>query len=279
MEQQNSFIEVIKKHIEQGNVVLPVFNSAAMKVQQELVKKEPDTRVLENVIVTDQSLSSLVLQMANSSFYKGLVEVKTVRAAIVRLGMREVGRISLLVASKNQFRSGNNRLNLVMRKLWQHSVGCALGARWLTKRCKLDNLESHSFFAGLFHDVGKLLVLMVVEQLRKKDPKFPITDALLMEAMTSLHETQGYYLMKLWNMPESYCVVARDHHKDHYDEANELLMLVRIANMMCNKVGIGLRKDPTLMVSVLEETHHFNLTEIDLAEMEIVFEDTAVLTR
>ncbi len=279
MQKQVSFIEVIKQHIEEGDVVLPVFNSAAMKVQQELVKKEPDMRVLENAITTDQSLSSLVLQMANSSFYRGLVEVLTVKAAIVRLGMREVGRISLLVASKNQFRSGDKRLNWIMRKLWQHSVGCALGAKWLTKRCKLDELESHAFFAGLLHDVGKLLVLMVVEQMRKKDPKLPVTDALLLEAMASLHAQQGYSLMKLWNMPEPYCIVARDHHKDDYDNTNDMLILVRIANMMCNKVGIGLRKDATLMVSALEETHHFNLTEIDLAEMEIVLEDTTILTR
>lgn len=279
MQDPVSFIEIISQYIEEGNVVLPVFSSAAMKVQQELVKKEPDMRVLEKVIATDQSLSSLVLQMANSSFYKGLVEISTVRAAIVRLGMREVGRISLLVASRNQFRSGDRRLNFIMRKLWQHAVGCALGTKWLTKRCNLEELESHAFFAGLFHDVGKLLVLMVIEQLRKKDPKLPATNALLVEAMTSLHTEQGYYLMKLWNMPDPYCVIARDHHKDDYDNSNEMLMLVRIADMMCNKLGIGLHKDSNLMISALEEVHYFHLSEIDLAEMEIALEDTAVLAR
>ena len=279
MQEQVSFVDVIKKKIQEGDVVLPVFNSAAMKVQQELVKKEPDMRVVESIISTDQSLSSLVLQMANSSFYKGLVEVPTIRAAIVRLGMQEVGRISLLVASKNQFRSKDKKLNLVMRKLWQHSVGCALGVKWLTKRCRLDELESHAFFAGLLHDVGKLLVLMVIEQLQKKDPTLPVTDALLLEAMASLHTEQGYYLMKLWNMPESYCIIARDHHKADYDNTNDILILVRIANMMCNKIGIGLRKDSSLMLSTMSEVQHFNLSEIDIAEMEIVLEDTTILTR
>jgi HD-like signal output (HDOD) protein len=279
MEKQVSFVDVIKRKIDEGDIVLPVFSAAAMKVQQELVKKEPDMKVFENAITTDQSLSSLVLQMANSSFYQGLVEIRTVRAAIVRLGMREVGRISLLVASKNQFRSKDKKLNVVMRKLWQHSVGCALGVKWLTKRCKLDELESHAFFAGLLHDVGKLLVLMVIDQLRKEEPGMAATDALMMEAMTSLHTEQGYHLMKLWNMPELYCVIARDHHREDYDDTNEMLILVRIANMMCNKVGIGLQKDSNLMISTMDEIHHFNLTEIDLAEMEILLEDTAILTQ
>ena len=49
-----------------------------MRVQQEMVKKEPDMRVLESLISEDQSLSSQVLQIANSAFYKGLVEILTV---------------------------------------------------------------------------------------------------------------------------------------------------------------------------------------------------------
>ena len=279
MAKKVAFVDVIQQFIDEGNVVLPVFSPAAMKVQQELVKKEPDMRLLENIIAGDQSLSSQVLQMANSSFYKGLVEVLTIRAAIVRLGMREVGRITLLVSSKNQFRSKDKAMNRFVRKLWQHSVGCAVGAKWLTKRCKLEELETHAFMAGLFHDVGKLFVLTVIDQMRKKGMKFTLSTALLMEAMASLHTQQGYQLMKKWNLPEQYCVVARDHHLVEFDSKNHMLILVRLADMMCNKIGIGLSKDPSLVVSATEEAHQLNLTEIDLAELEILLEDTAVLTR
>jgi HD-like signal output (HDOD) protein len=277
MQQGTSFLEVINRYIESGNIVLPVFSSAALRIQQELVKKEPDMKVVEGLLTRDQSLSSQVLQLANSAFYHGLVEILTVRAAIVRLGMQEVGRIALLVASRNQFRSKDKDLNLLMKKLWQHSVGCALGVRWLAKRCKFDELESHAFFAGLFHDVGKLFVLMVVDQMREKDKNLPITQALLMESMTTLHSEQGYKLMKQWNMPEEYCVITRDHHNRDYDTKNILLVLVRLANLACLKQGIGLVKDDTIVLFAQEEAHLLNLTEIDLAELEILLEDTAIL--
>ncbi len=42
MQKNLSFLDVIKQYIEAGNVVLPVLSSAAMRVQQELVKKEPE---------------------------------------------------------------------------------------------------------------------------------------------------------------------------------------------------------------------------------------------
>lgn len=277
MQTNNSFLAVITRYIESGEVVLPVFSSAALQVQQELVKEEPDMRLVEKVLAGDQSLSSQILQMANSAFYHGLAEVLTVKAAIIRLGMQEVGRIALLVATRNQFRSRDKELNLIMKQLWQHSVGCALGVRWLAKRCKFDELESHVFFAGLFHDVGKLFVLMVVDQMRQNKKEMVVTHALLLEAMASLHSEQGYNLMKKWNMPEAYCIVIRDHHKVDYDTKNYMLVLVRLADLACLKLGIGLAKDESLAISTREEAHLLNLSEIDLAELEIHLEDTSIL--
>lgn len=277
MQKNLSFVDVIKKYIEAGNIVLPVLSSAAMMIQQELVKKEPEIKVLEGIISKDQSLSSQVLQLANSAFYHGLVEVKTIRAAVVRLGMREVGRITLLAASKNQFQSKNKVLNIIMNKLWQHSVGCALGAQWLSKRCKYEELESHAFFAGLFHDIGKLFVLMVIDQMKEKNKDLPLTQALLLEAMTVLHAQQGHNLMKQWNMPEEYCVITRDHHNHDFDSKNDLLLLVRLSNMACHKLCIGLKKEPSLVLSASEEAQQLNVSEIDLAELEILLEDTSIL--
>jgi len=278
MQKKVSFVDLIQKFIDEGDVVLPVFNTAAMKVQQELVKKEPSMQVLINTISGDQSLSSQVLQMANSSFYKGLVEVTTIKAAIVRLGMQEVGRIGLLASSKNQFHTRESEHKIIMRRLWQHSVGCAMGAKWLARRCDLKELESEVFFAALFHDVGKLFVLMVVEQIRKKKKTIKSTSSLLNEAMASLHSNQGYNLMKKWNIPESYCIVARDHHIKTFDTKNLMLALVRVANLVCNKIGVGLKTEPDLVVSSTEEAQVLNLKELDLAELEILLEDTRILT-
>ncbi len=277
MQKNLSFLDVITQYIEAGNVVLPVLSSAAMRVQQELVKKEPEIKALKSLISQDQSLSSQVLQMANSAFYHGLVEIKTIEAAIIRLGMREVGRITLLAATKNQFRSTNKSLNAIMHKLWQHSVGCALGVQWLSRRCKLEEFKKHAFFAGLFHDVGKLFVLMMIEQMKAKHKDLPLTHALLIETMTVLHAEQGYNLMKQWNLPEEYCVITRDHHKNDIDDKNLLLLLVRLSDMACLKLGIGLTKEPSLVLSACEEAQLLNLTEIDLAELEISLEDTAIL--
>jgi HD-like signal output (HDOD) protein len=278
MSDAKSFIDAIEKYIESGKVNLPVFNPNAMRVQQELVRKEPNMNVIEKLIVRDQTLASEVLKLANSSFYRGLVEVKTVKAAIIRLGMREIGRIVLLAASKTQFRITDKELSQLMKKLWQHSAGNGLAANWLAKKCNFDELAGQAFFAGLLHDIGKLFLVTVIEQskLRKSGQ---MTSALLMEVIDTLHTKQGYNLMKLWNMPEEYCVIVRDHHLPEVDIKNTLLILIRLADMVCHKLSIGIHSLPDINLAATVEAHTLDLTEVELAELEIMLEDTKALVQ
>lgn len=273
-----SLVDVINRFIESDAVKLPVFNSASTRIQEEMAKKEPEIRIIEKVITADQALATQVLKIANSSFYRGLAEVGTVRAAIMRLGMEEIARIVLLATSRQQFNSADKAINLLMKKLWQHAVGCAYGAVWLARRYSYGVDQSQAFFGGLFHDVGKLLVLVIIEQIKRKNKNLKITEALLLEAMAKLHAREGAKLLAQWNMPEYFCVVAREHHATEIDEKNLLLLMVRMANLVCHKLGIGLEADTSLVLPTTLEASLLNLTEIDLAELEIALEDTAVLT-
>ena len=59
--------------------------------------------------------------------------------------------------------------------------------------------------AGLLHDVGKLFILTVIDDIQHSDQmKVNPSAALLMEAMDDLHTTHGYALMHHWNLPEKY---------------------------------------------------------------------------
>jgi HD-like signal output (HDOD) protein len=277
MAQQESFIEIIDKHLASSKARLPVFNTTALRIQQEIAKPEPDIRLVERLIVSDQSLTAKVLSVSNSSFYKGLNQVATVRNAIVRLGINEVSNIVMLVTHENNFRSKDPLVHGVMRALWRHSVGCAMGSNWLAKHCGLHGLAHEAFFAGLLHDVGKLFILNVIDEL-KNSPDLDIqpSDALLIEAMDSLHANHGYLLMMRWNLPEKYCDVVRDHHHEQLDSKNMLQILVRLADKACLKLGIGMVKDPALVLGATPEAEALHISEVDLARLEIKLEDSQV---
>ena len=157
-------------------------------------------------------------------------------------------------------------------------MGCAYGTAWLARRRDYGVEQSQAFFGGLFHDVGKLFVLMVIEQIKRKNKALKLTDTLLTEAMNRLHAREGSRLLTQWNMPEHLHVIARDHHAVEIDGQNRLLLLVRMANLVCRKLGIGLAEDGSLLLAATPEAHLLNLAESDLAELENALEDTRVLS-
>jgi HD-like signal output (HDOD) protein len=277
MHPDSSFIDIVDKHLASSGTRLPVFNPTALRIQEEIAKEEPGLRLIEKLIVSDQSLTAQVLSVSNSAFYKGLQQVSTVRSAIVRLGINEVSNIVMLVTHENNFQSRDSFVNGIMRKLWRHSVGCAMGSNWLAKRCGLHAMAHEAFFAGLLHDVGMLFILTVIDDLKhSKELKAQPSNALLVEAMDTLHTNHGHALMSHWNLPPKYSQIARDHHQEEFDPNNLLLALVRLADKACCKLGIGLEEDPSLVLVATAEAEILHISEVDLARMEIMLEDSRV---
>ena len=279
MDQQQSFLGIIKAYLSSKKAVLPVFNATGLKIQYEASKIEPDTGVIEKMISCDPSLTSQVLRIANSAFYKGLQKVSTVHTAIVRLGSREIANIAFLVSQKRQFHSQDPFIRDLMQTLWQHSVGCAISAQWVANRCGLRKKAQEAFTAGLIHDMGKLLILTVTDAVRRAGTlnRMP-SDILLNEVMDNFHSAYGYALLRHWNLPDHYCRIARDHHKTDPDKENDLMMMVRLADKTTNSLGIGMRGVESCVLAATPEADFFGLSEITMAELEIKLEDAKVFS-
>jgi len=277
MDAERSLVEMIDHFATSKTVKLPAFNATALRIQKEVAREEPDFRLIEKLIVSDQSMTGEVLRVSNSSFYKGLTQVTTVRDAIIRLGIKEVSNIVSLVALQYNFKSKDPAVHKFMGKLWRHSVGCAIGANWLARQTGFQALAHETFIAGLLHDVGKLYVLKVVDDMKASAEIETLpSDTVINEVMQQLHTDQGYSLMVHWNLPEKYCQIARDHHLADLDGNNFVLVLVRLANQMCHKMGIGLIEDPTIVMMETPEAVQLQLSEVDLARLEVRLEDTQV---
>ena len=273
-----SFKEIIDSCLKSNQVQLPVFSKIALKIQAETNKAEPNIAAIEKLIETDTALTSQLIKMANTAFFMGLTKVSTVRDAIVRLGTRQVSALVILVTQKNNYRSEDAFIQKYMTQLWRHSVGTALGASWLCTRCGYPQLKDQAFVAGLLHDVGKLFLLTVVESIRN-DPKlnFKPSDTFMNEVMVNLHAEQGHMLLEQWHLPEIYCIVARDHHREAIDTSHMMLLLVQMANITCNKMGIGLHEPTDLILAATPTAQALTMSELDLAELEIALEDASIL--
>ncbi len=278
MKQAESLIEIADEFMDSDKTVLLPFDKNALRIQQEIGKEEPDTRLVEKLIVSDPALTSQVLRMANSAFYRGLTKISTVHNALIRIGISEIANIVTLVTHNKNFHSKNPEEREILAKLWTHSVGCAIGSQWLALRRGLRDLCHEAFIAGLLHDVGKLFLITTIDtiiasgRIASRPPP-----ELIEELMNSMHTKYGHSLLKNWNLPEAYCEIALRHHEEEYGDDEILLLLVKLGNCACNKMGIGLHEDPTLLLAATPEAHALGLSEVALAELEIKLEDSLKL--
>ncbi|OGU12167.1 MAG: phosphohydrolase [Geobacteraceae bacterium GWC2_58_44] len=277
-QQQISIVDVIKTRLASGSLSVPVFHAVALRLQQVLLRPDYSIDDVHQLINADPGLASQVLRTANSAFYAGLSRVSTIREAIIRLGAKEVANLAMLTTQQDLYRSDDGTYNAIMQSLWKHAFCCAVGSKWLAQKAGFGAQAQEAFLAGLLHDIGKLFLLKGMEQVcREEALGASTTPAILTEVLTSLHVEQGHQLMLQWHMPQLYCDVVAGHEDERWDRGNVLLAMVRLANITCRKLGIGIRSDQTLLLFASAEAQLLGLKEVALAELEIVIEDALKL--
>jgi HD-like signal output (HDOD) protein len=274
MTQDTSIVELIKERLAAGALSVPVFHAVALRLQQVLARPDFSMEDVHQLINADPGLASQVLRAANSSFYTGLSKVGTIRDAIIRLGAREVANLAMVTTQQDLYRSDDVKYNAIMQTLWKHAFCCAVGSKWLAQKGGYAQQAQEAFLAGLLHDIGKLFLLKVMEEvLRDGTLKAAASPAVLAEVLSSLHVEQGRQLMETWHMPQVYCDVVAGHQDEGWDRGNIMLACVRLSNLACRKLGIGIRSDEGLLLLASPEAALLGLREVPLAELEIVIED------
>lgn len=267
-------LDQIVEFAQRRHISLPVFTDVTTKLQAAAGSDSYDMTVIERAIDSETALATEVLRVANSAFFGGLSEVTTIRAAVLRLGFKRVTNLVILATEKNRYAAGHPEIAAMMRDLWRHSSSCALASDWIAQRARYPQISGEVFIGGLLHDIGKLFLLRVLDEMMAENPSDGLYSAeLIGELLNHAHTDQGHRLLTSWRLPEIYSVIVRDHHTTAVDSGNVPLLVVRLANQACNKLGIGLNPDPTIVLAATPEAQLLGLSEIALAELEIALED------
>ncbi|MGC9963978.1 MAG: HDOD domain-containing protein [Syntrophobacteraceae bacterium] len=269
-----SLLEIVEEYAVSESLNLPVFPRVAQELHEKMADEKSSIVDIAAVIAKDQALASQMLKLANSAFFAGLNRVRTIREAIMRLGVNQVYNCLVAGSQKEYYVSHDPVIGGYLQILWKHALATARGAQWLLRRTGYAELSDEGFLAGLFHDIGKLLLLRVFETIRAENQDISLSEAFILEILDSMHVEQGYILMSEWSIPAVYCNVAKHHHDEEFDSADTLLMAVRTVDQVCAKIGFSLKPDPTLVMATLPEVHAMALKDIVLAELEIVIEDS-----
>lgn len=136
---------------------LPVFPAAALKAIKRLVSEDLSAWEIETIAGQDPVFASRIIAAANSALNSPAFPLKTLRQAIVYLGIPRARSVLLSATLLPLFSTPH--LNLV----WRHSVECAEIARQLADTCgALGSAEA--FLGGLVHDIGALALALLPKE-------------------------------------------------------------------------------------------------------------------
>ena len=137
---------------------LKPFPEVAAAVMKILGQDDFDFHLVERKIETDTALTSAVLRVANSAGFGGLAKVKSLRAAVLRLGAGNVKQIVAAAAAYSLFKDLDG-LGAIIR---EHSAAVAALARVLAGVVGYPT-PMEAYLCGLMHEVGKLLLIQFGE--------------------------------------------------------------------------------------------------------------------
>jgi len=196
-----SLLEIVREYASSEQMSLPVFPEVAMELQPVMAEDElPPIDQIARIISKDQALASQVLKLANSAFFSGLNRVRTIREALMRLGTNQVFNCLIVSGQRNFYTSKNAVVDKYLKELWRHALATAIGTKWLLKKTGYAELADEGFLAGLLHDIGKLLLLRVIEHLNAENEDVRLTEEFISEILDSMHVEQGYNLMEEWRI-------------------------------------------------------------------------------
>ena len=226
---------------------LPTIPVVATKVMQLIENEKATADELAKVVASDPAVAARVLKISNSSFYGCQRQIQTLSSAIVILGFNTLKSLVVAASVKQVYKP----FGLTEQMLWEHSFGAGLAARIIASSTRLAN-EEEAFLAGLFHDIGKIIMnnldrdkfQMVIQRCYNDGIPF---DEAEKNIYPFCHDEVGAYVIKKWNFPDSLFTSILQHHRLEFstDEDISLVNLtavINLADQFCKKLGIGERE-------------------------------------
>ena len=183
-----------------------------------------------DLIEKDTVLAGNVLRLVNSALYGLRGTVNSIRHAVSLLGIVKLRNATLGMSVARMWAQVKTPPGWSMARFNHHSVGVALLSDLVAQRRAVSYAEG-AFAAGLFHDLGLLLVAMglpeeykEISQLTQQADKHPLECE--MEVLGLTHAELSSLALASWNLPRPIQMAVRYQDNPQLDptesENNEL---------------------------------------------------------
>lgn len=200
------------------------------------------------IIEKDAVLSGSVLRCVNSAYYGLPSRVSSIRHSVTLLGFATVRNLAMAFSMRQMLAKPKLPSKKIFADYSQHSLGCAIMTQFLAHYTRAQDPES-AFAAGLFHDIGKLLMFttlpemipVLLEHWEESGASFEESEKDLLHVTHS--ELSGIVLDK-WKLPQAVRDACRYHHdpascpEESNDGTVSLAHLVHASDLYVKSYGL-----------------------------------------
>ncbi|MDI6774877.1 MAG: HDOD domain-containing protein [Verrucomicrobiota bacterium] len=169
------------------------------------------------ILEQDIATSAKILQLVNSAFFGLMERVGSPSQAAALLGLNIVRSLALAF---HVFGSWEDRVvsGFDPDRLWEHSLGVAGMAQKIAEAENLSaELREDTRIAGMFHDIGKLILADNLPDSREAIKKLMAEKNLAIlgaerEVLGATHAETGGYLLALWGFADNVVNAVAFHH-------------------------------------------------------------------
>ena len=129
-----------------------------LKLIQACNSEETNIEELTEIISTDPSLTTRLIQIIGSPYINLPKEVNSIKTAVVYLGIDTIRNIAISTSAIRFFSLSKAVPEFNIGRFWSHSYKCGVIARKMAEEKDFSNPDEF-FLAGLLHDIGRLVLL------------------------------------------------------------------------------------------------------------------------
>jgi HD-like signal output (HDOD) protein len=215
------------------------FPAIALQILNLVASPDAQVSELARLVSRDPALSAGALSVANSAVYRGVQEFETVREAVARLGVVELGRVASAVSARTLFSPRSRAEQAAFGERWNALFGhaVAVGSAAATQALRHPGARSdRAYLGGLLHDVGKSLALSALAGLIADGAVAEPDGPRLERILDRVHVELGAEAHQIWELPHYLTVLCVRHHDEAIPADPEFvdLHLVRLTSALAD---------------------------------------------
>jgi HD-like signal output (HDOD) protein len=229
---------------------LPPFSPVLDRLLATLSMESVSVARVSEIIETDTVIAGNVLKLVNSALYGRRGTVNSVRHAVSLLGINKLRNAVFAMSITRVWSKVRSAEGWSMAKFNLHSVACGLLSDSLAQHVPVEYPEG-AFAAGLFHDLGQLLIAVSLhDECREIQKLCASGSGSIVECEVGVlgvsHADLSADALAIWNLPLAIQRAVRFHHNPEAESTESrkgkhgLAMVVHCAGNYIDSAGVSL---------------------------------------